>query len=62
MDQLQENMKRSFSFVKKDLIAVNDSINDLHNKITHLSLNHAGLLAEMQKLKEEIAKLSKKKK
>jgi prefoldin subunit 5 len=62
MTSIEENMRTSFSYVKKDLIAVNDSINDLHNKISHLSMNHASLLSEMAKLKEQIAKLSGKKK
>ena len=62
MSQLEQNMKKSFSYVKKDLIEVNESINDLHNKITHLSMNHASLLSEMQKLKEQITKISGKKK
>jgi predicted nucleic acid-binding Zn-ribbon protein len=51
--QLENNIKQSFSFVKKDLLDVNDTIADLKTKIQHLSMNQASLLSVMEQLKEE---------
>lgn len=57
LSKFEENIKNSFSYVKKDLIKVNEQINHLHEKIQHLSLNNASLLGEMQRLESEIARL-----
>ena len=56
-EQIEKNVQASFGYVKKDLLMLNDSISDIHDKIQHLSLNHAALLAEIDRLKKkEIAK------
>ena len=39
---------------------VNENINDIKEKIQHLSMNHAGLLGEMERLRKEVALLGKK--
>lgn len=66
-NQLEKNIKQSFSFVKNDLVSVNESIADLKTKIQHLSMNQASLLSVMEKLRDEVyslrdAKISKKRK
>ena len=60
MTQLENNLKVSFSYVKKDLIKVNDNLSDLHEKIQHLSMNQASLLGEITKLTEQIEKMQSK--
>lgn len=52
--QLENNIKQSFSFVKKDLLDINEVIADLKTKIQHLSMNQASLLSVMEQLKEEV--------
>ncbi len=54
IEQFKKNVQASFGYVKKDLLMVNDAISELHDKIQHLSLNHATLLGEVEKLKEKI--------
>jgi peptidoglycan hydrolase CwlO-like protein len=56
----EKNIKTSFGFVKRDLMSVNEQINNLHDKIQHLSLNHASLLGEIKRLEADMAKLQKK--
>jgi hypothetical protein len=53
-NQIEKNLRKSFSFVKRDLIAVNEAIADLKTKIQHISLNQASLLSVMEKLRNEI--------
>ena len=60
--QVEKNVSASFSYVKKDMLMLNDAFSDLHDKVQHLSLNHAMLLEEIEKLKKEIRKPSAKKK
>jgi len=61
--QVESNLRKSFSYVKRDLIAVNEAIADLKTKIQHLSMNQASLISLIEKLKTEIdiLKFSKKK-
>ena len=54
IEQVEKNTQASFGYVKKDLLMVNDSIADLHEKIQHLSLNHMTLLQEIQRLRDLI--------
>jgi len=54
--QLEKNISGSFGYVKKDILMLNDVFSDLNDKIKHLSLNHATLLGEIEKLREEIKK------
>ena len=54
VSRIEKNLQTSFSYVKKDLLMVNDSIADLQGKIQHLSLNHASLLGEMANLRREV--------
>lgn len=61
-EQLERNISASFGYVKKDMLMLNDVFSDLNDKIKHLSMNHATLLSEIEKLREEIRKSSKKSK
>ncbi len=60
-NQVEKNVSASFGYVKKDMLMLNDAFSDLHDKVQHLSLNHATLLEEMRKLRNEITSLSGKK-
>jgi hypothetical protein len=69
VEQLEKNISASFGYVKKDMLMLNDAFSDLNDKIQHLSMNHANLLGEIEKLRREfdskkgekkIAKKSKK--
>ena len=51
VEQVERNVSASFSYVKKDMLMLNDAFSDLNDKIQHLSLNHATLLAEIEKLR-----------
>ncbi len=50
--QFKKNVQASFGYVKKDLLMINDAISDIHDKIQHLSMNHASLLQEIEDLKK----------
>ena len=52
--QVEKNVSASFGYVKKDMLMLNDAFSDLHDKIQHLSLNQATLLAEVEKLRGEL--------
>ncbi len=52
--QFEKNVGISFGYVKKDLLSVNDMVSDLHEKIQHLSLNHAMLLEKMMRLEQKL--------
>ncbi len=54
LKQLEKNISASFSYVKKDMLMLNDAFSDIHDKIQHLSLNHATLLGEIEKLQKAI--------
>ncbi len=41
---MYRNISASFGYVKKDMLMLNDVFSDLHDKVQHLSLNHAMLL------------------
>lgn len=60
--QLEKDVSASFAYVKKDMLMLNDAFSDLHDKMQHLSINHASLLEEIGKLRSELSKLSGKKK
>lgn len=61
--QIEKNVSASFAYVKKDMLMLNDAFSDLHDKVQHLSLNHALLLEEIEKLRTELSskKTTKKK-
>ena len=59
-DQIEKNVISSFSYVKKDIMMLNDAFSDLHEKISHLSLNHAGLLEELGRIRKELSTVGKK--
>jgi len=61
VDQVEKNVSASFAYVKKDMLMLNDAFSDLHDKMQHLSLNHAMLLEEIGKLRAGMAKTSGKK-
>ena len=61
VDQVEKNVSASFAYVKKDMLMLNDAFSDLHDKMQHLSLNHAMLLEEIGKLRHEMAKKTDKK-
>ncbi len=52
--QVEKNISASFGYVKKDMLMLNDAFSDLHDKVQHLSLNHAMLLEEITKLRAEV--------
>jgi len=54
INQIEKNIGASFTYVKKDMLMLNDAFSDLHDKVTHLSLNHAILLGEIEKLRTEV--------
>jgi hypothetical protein len=58
--KFEKNLRMSFSYVKRDLIRVNEQIEALNEKIRHLSMNHASLLGELARIEENA--LGKKKK
>lgn len=60
VNQLEKNVSASFGYVKKDLLMLNDSISDLHDKIQHLSLNNIALMEKIQTLENAIVKDEKK--
>jgi|TARA_B100002003_G_scaffold171951_1_gene159856 hypothetical protein len=62
MKQIEKDVSASFAYVKKDMLMLNDAFSDLHDKMQHLSINHASLLEEIGKLRSEISKLGGRKK
>jgi len=54
-NQIEKNISASFGYVKKDMLMLNDAFSDLHDKMQHLSLNHATLLSEIERLRSELA-------
>ena len=59
--QIEKNVSASFAYVKKDMLMLNDAFSDIHDKLQHLSLNHAMLLEEIGKIRSEMAKTTEKK-
>ncbi len=61
--QIEKDISASFGYVKKDMLMLNDAFSDLHDKMQHLSINHAVLLEEVEKLRMELGgkKTAKKK-
>jgi hypothetical protein len=59
--QIEKNVSASFGYVKKDMLMLNDAFSDIHDKVQHLSLNHAMLLEEIRKLKNQLPKTANKK-
>ncbi len=55
LGQFEKNVSVSFGYVKKDLLMVNDSVSELHDKIQHLSLNQAMLVEKISGLEKMIA-------
>lgn len=53
--QIEKNISASFGYVKKDMLMLNDAFSDIHDKIQHLSLNHAVLLEEIARFRKELA-------
>jgi len=58
--QIEKNVSASFSYVKKDMLMLNDAFSDIHDKIQHLSINHATLLEEVRRLRSELIDPKKK--
>jgi len=56
LGQFEKNVGISFSYVKKDLLSVNDMVSDLHEKIQHLSMNQAMLVDKVIKLEQMVTK------
>ena len=59
--QIEKDISASFGYVKKDMLMLNDAFSNIHEKIQHLSINHATLLEETEKLRVEVKKISEKK-
>jgi predicted flap endonuclease-1-like 5' DNA nuclease len=55
-EQVEKNVSASFGYVKKDMLMLNDAFSDLHDKMQHLSLNHAMLLEEIGKIRHELVR------
>lgn len=60
LKQLEDNVAMSFGYVKKDVLSVNDSVNDLHEQIQHLSMNNAMLLDKIVALEKIVSVKTKK--
>ena len=60
VEQIEKNVSASFGYVKKDMLMLNDAFSDIHDKIQHLSINHAALLEEIGRLRDELAKITAK--
>jgi hypothetical protein len=60
-NQVEKNVAASFAYVKKDMLMLNDAFSDLHDKVQHLSLNHAMLLEQITKLKAQLPNTATKK-
>lgn len=60
VDQIEKNVSASFAYVKKDMLMLNDAFSDLHEKVQHLSMNHAALLDKIQQLENALVKDEKK--
>ena len=58
-NQIEKNVSASFAYVKKDMLMLNDAFSDLHDKVSHLSFNHAMLLEEIERLRKEIGSKGK---
>jgi hypothetical protein len=58
MKQIEKNVSASFGYVKKDMLMLNDAFSDMHDKIQHLSLNHAMLLESMEKLRRDLEQMT----
>ena len=58
IEQMEKNISASFGYVKKDMLMLNDAFSDVHEKIQHLSINHATLLEEIRRLRGELVKIS----
>jgi hypothetical protein len=54
LQQIEKNVSTSFSYVKKDLLMVNDSVSELVDKIQHLSMNQAMLLEKVAELEKMV--------
>lgn len=61
IEQIEKNISASFGYVKKDMLMLNDAFSDVHEKIQHLSINHATLLEEIGRLRTELINMSRKK-
>ena len=57
-NQIEKNVSASFGYVKKDMLMLNDAFSDLHDKVQHLSMNHAGLLDEIRNIRLDLEKLT----
>ena len=49
INQIEKNIETSFGYVKKDLLALNDMVSELNEKIQHLSMNQAILVEKVIK-------------
>jgi len=61
IEQIEKNVSASFAYVKKDMLMLNDAFSDLHDKMQHLSINHAMLLEEVEKLRRSVGGKTEKK-
>jgi prefoldin subunit 5 len=58
---MEQNLRLSFSYVKKDLLKINEQIESLNEKIQHIALNHASLLGELSRIDQTLKGLKVKK-
>lgn len=59
-NQVEQNLRLSFGYVKRDLLKINEQIESMNEKIQHIALNHASLLGELARIESKIVKTAKK--
>ena len=60
IEQVEKDVSASFAYVKKDMLMLNDAFSDIHEKIQHLSMNHAALLEKFERLRNGSAEIKRK--
>ena len=59
--QVEKNVSASFSYVKKDILMLNDNFTELHNKFQQFLSQYETLVDEVKDIKDSIGKKTTKK-
>ena len=59
--QVEKNMSASFSYVKKDILMLNDNFTELHNKFQQFLSQYEILVDEVKEIKNSVNKKPAKK-
>ena len=59
--QVEKNVSASFSYVKKDILMLNDNFTELHNKFQQFLSQYETLVDEVKEIKDSMNKQPKKK-